>query len=101
MSPSSTEVNEGSLINDRLMKLLAVRRSAREEIVQLRRQFLSERTYNLPVPTKELAELPNLEPLKIPPCPLSNLKITESELNFFRENYEAYETWMRCKANHS
>ncbi|KAF7260441.1 hypothetical protein EG68_02193 [Paragonimus skrjabini miyazakii] len=92
---------EGSLINDRLMELLAVRRSAREEIVQLRRQFLSERTYSVPVPTKELTELPNLGPLEMPLCPLKNLKITESELNFFKENYEAYETWMRYKANHS
>ncbi|KAF6777574.1 hypothetical protein AHF37_02520 [Paragonimus kellicotti] len=83
------------------MELLAVRRSAREEIVQLRRQFLSERTYSVPVPTKELTELPNLGPLEMPPCPLKNLKITESELNFFKENYEAYEMWMRYKANHS
>ncbi|KAF5405429.1 hypothetical protein PHET_01078 [Paragonimus heterotremus] len=82
------------------MELLAVRRSAREEIVQLRRHFLSERTYS-PVPTKELTELPKLGPLEMPPCPLKSLKITESELNFFKENYEAYETWMRYKANHS
>ncbi|KAF6777573.1 hypothetical protein AHF37_02519 [Paragonimus kellicotti] len=96
------------------MELLAVRRSAREEIVQLRRQFLSERTYSVPVPTKELTELPNLGPLEMPPCPLKNLKITNrfvsgfvltpsfpKELNFFKENYEAYEMWMRYKANHS